>query len=218
MKLSPFRVLLCLGAGIIASASPAAPAPPPPSAGHFPLPAGMRWTYESNLGEVCSWVEASGDECRILSTSSTLDTEQILRLAPDGVYLLAAKSSVLFFSTERTYSPPLLRLPLPLDPGQSWSWSGTETVDGDEVQTKIAGKAEAEEKVTVPAGEYSCLRVKVDTVSSDGTTASSVQWLARGVGIVKADIAIDAGGLSGFLVSLIGMDRFTLELKKAERN
>lgn len=198
--------------------APAAPSAASGAAGHFPLAAGMRWTYESNLGEVSSWVEASGDERRIVSTSPSLDTEQRLRVAPEGVYLLSAASQVLFFSSERTYRPPLLRLPLPLRPGQAWSWSGTETVDGDEIQTTIAGRAEAEEKVAVPAGEFACLRVKVDTSCSDGTTASSTQWLSPGVGIVKAQIAIDAGGLSGFLISLIGMDRFTLELKTVQGN
>jgi hypothetical protein len=218
MKRLPVRILLCLFAGIIASAAPAAPSPPPPSAGHFPLAAGMRWTYESNLGEVSSWVEASGDECRVLATSSTLDTEQRLRLSAEGVYLLSAKSKVCFFGTERVYEPPLLRLPLPLAVGKTWNWSGKETADGDEITTSVTGTVEAEEKVSVPAGEYSCLRVKVDTSCSDGTTASSTQWLAPGIGIVKADIAVDAVGFSGFLISLIGMDRFTLELKEMKKN
>lgn len=211
-------IFLALAAAFLAAAARSAEEKATPGDGHFPLAPGMRWTYESNLGEVSSWVEASGEERRVISTSSSLDTEQRLRVAPDGVYLLAASSKVLFFSTERTYRPPLLRLPLPIQPGQSWSWSGTETVDGDEIQTAITGKAEAEEKVAVPAGEFSCLRVRVDTVCSDGTTASSVQWLARGVGIVKAEIAVDAGGLSGFLISLIGMDRFTLELKEIKKD
>ena len=200
---------------VLSATEGAPPTPsPPPSADHFPLAAGRRWTYESNLGEVSSWVEVSGNECRVLSTSSALDTEQKMVLAPEGVYLLATKSKVYFVKSERTYQPPLLRLPLPLKVGRTWNWSGKETVDGEEIRTIVTGSVEAEEKVTAPAGEFTCLRVKVDTACSDGTTASSTQWLAPGVGIVKASIAIDAGGLSGFLISLLGMDTFTLELKE----
>jgi hypothetical protein len=33
------------------------------------------------------------------------------------------------------------------------------------------------------------------------------------VGVVKAEIVIDAGGLTGFLMRLLGIDKFRLELK-----
>ena len=68
------------------------------------------------------------------------------------------------------------------------------------------------EKIMVPAGEFHCLKVTFTSVSDDGTTSSSTQWLARGVGIVKADIAVDAGGLTGFIIALLGFDTYQLEL------
>jgi len=205
---------IIFAAAMIIPASVPSVAEEAPSADHFPLADGLRWKYASNLGEVSSWVEVSGNECRVFSTSSALDTEQRMLLAPEGVYLLTTKSKVYFVKSERTYQPPLLRLPLPLKPGRTWNWSGKETVDGEEIQTVITGSVEAEEKVTAPAGEFTCLRVKVGTACSDGATASSTQWLAPGVGIVKATIAVNARGLSGFLISLLGMDTFTLELKE----
>lgn len=181
---------------------------------HFPLKDGLTWKYNSDLGEVVSWVKFTGKKCIIISQSPHLDLEQHLVLTEKSILLSEGRSNIYFFKTKRTYHPPLLRLPIPLQTGQSWSWEGTEIVDGESLHTRVKGIVEGEETIRVPAGEFTCLKVKVTTVSSDGTTSSSTQWLAPGVGIVKADIEIDPGGLTGFLIWLLGMDKFKLELKE----
>ena len=180
---------------------------------HFPLKNGLSWRYNSNLGEIRSVVRVEGDRMTIDSRSRRLDIVQNYLLAPEGILLTSAESKTFLYSSRRTYHPFLLRFPAEVVIGQSWEWEGREVVDRHSIVTsRLQGKIESWEKVTVPAGEFDCLKVIVETVSDDGTVSRSTQWLASGVGIVKAAVGIDAGGFSGLIISLLGFDTYSLEL------
>lgn len=187
-----------------------------PGLDHFPLKNGLRWKYDSNLGEVVSWMVLTGKRCTLISRAPHLKIKQELLLSKEGVLMTGGESKIYFFTTRRVYRPPLLRFPIPLAVGRSWSWQGKEIVNGKPMNCKMDGVMEGRETIRVPAGEFHCLKVKVTTVSDDGTS-SSTQWLAPGVGVVKAVIEIDAGGLTGFLMRLLGLDEFRLELKEMIR-
>lgn len=179
---------------------------------HFPLVDGIKWKYDSNLGEVTSWVTASGDLYTVTSISSPVDSRQTLRLSPEGLLMIEAEVDTWLYSNRRIYLPPLLRFPLSVKVGQEWSWEGKELVDDDTIHSFVNGKIIGWESVTVPAGTYRCLKVYVSTISDDGTFSSSTQWLAPGIGIVKADITVDAGGFSGFIIGILGFDTYNLKL------
>ena len=183
---------------------------------HFPLKSGTVWKYNSNLGEVISRVTVEGERYIIHSESSPMDLTRYLRLGEKGILMTGGKSKIYFISTERTYYPPLLRFPYRIGIGESWKWEGKELVDGEIISSRVTGIIEKREKVRVPAGEFVCLKVKVETVSDDGTTSTSIQWLAPDVGIVKGEVAIDAAGFSGFLIDLLGFDHYNLELTEME--
>ncbi len=181
--------------------------------GHFPLKHGLGWRYNSNLGEIRSTVSVEGDRLTIDSRSRRLDIVQNYLLAPEGVLLTSAESKTFLYSSRRTYHPFLLRFPAEVVIGQSWEWEGREVVDRNSiVNSRLRGKIESWEKVTVPAGEFDCLKVTVETVSDDGTVSRSTQWLASEVGIVKAAVEVEAGGFSGLIISLLGFDTYSLEL------
>ena len=179
---------------------------------HFPLVDGLKWEYDSNLGDVTSWVTVTGDQYTVISESSPLDIKQVFRLIPEGLILIEAEMDNWLFSSRRNYLPPLLRFPLTVTVGEEWLWEGKEIVDDDIIKSVVKGKIVGWESVTVPAGTYLCLNVHIATTSDDGTISSSTQWLAPGVGIVKADIAVDAGGFSGFIIAILGFDTYNLEL------
>ena len=179
---------------------------------HFPLVDGLKWRYESNMGEVTSWVTVTGDQYTVTSESSPLDIKQVFRLTPEGLILIEAEMDTWLTSDRRTYLPSLLRFPLTVTVGEEWIWEGKELVDDDIINSVVKGKIVGWESITVPAGTYRCLNVLITTTSDDGTTTSSTQWLAPGVGIVRADIAVDAGGFSGFIITILGFDTYNLEL------
>jgi len=180
---------------------------------HFPLADGLSWRYDSNLGEVKSSVSVSGDRLTIDSRSRRLDIVQNYLLAPEGILLTSAESKTFLYSSRRTYHPFLLRFPAEVAIGQTWEWEGKEVVDRKSIiVSRVEGKVENRETVTVPAGEFDCLKVTVRTVSDDGTVSSSIQWLASGVGIVRAEVEIEAGGFSGLIISLLGFNTYSLEL------
>lgn len=180
---------------------------------HFPLGEGLAWRYNSNLGEVRSSVTVAGERVTVDSRSRRLDIVQEYRVSPEGLFLAAARSDAFLFSSRRTYHPFLLRFPAEVRIGQTWEWEGKEVVDRRTIiESRVEGRVEGREPVAVPAGEFDCLRVTVKTFSSDGTVSTSTQWLASGVGIVKAEVGIDPGGFTGFIISLLGFDRYYLEL------
>ncbi len=222
-KNSILRPLFCAAVIVAAAPSPAYAGPSPdravPNLGldkldHFPLRNGLCWKYRSNLGETIARVTKEGKKYILVSQAPHVRLEQHLALTEDGVVLLRGKSKVYFFSDRRTYQPPLVRLPLPPRVGRTWFWEGTESVDDEELHSRVDGKIVGEEKVEVPAGKFDCLKVEIETTSNDGTSTSSTQWLAPGVGVVKAFIEVDPGGLTGVLIWILGLDTFTLELKE----
>ncbi len=180
---------------------------------HFPLEDGFSWRYDSNLGEVNTSVAIKGDRIIVDSRSRRLDIIQVYLLSPEGVLLTSAHSDTFLFSSTRTYHPFLLRFPAEIRIGQTWEWEGKEVVERKSIiKSRVRGSVQGKEKITVPAGEFDCLKVKVTTWSDDGTVSISTQWLASGVGIVKAEVGIDAGGLSGMIIALLGFDTYFLEL------
>ncbi len=222
-KNSILRPLFCAAIMIAAASSPAYAGPSPdrasPNLGldkldHFPLKSGLCWKYKSNLGETIVRVTKEGEKYILVFQAPHVRLEQRLALTEDGVVLLGGKSKIYFFSNQRTYQPPLVRLPLPPRVGRTWFWEGTELVDDEVLHSRIEGTIVGEEKVEVPAGEFDCLKVEIETTSDDGTLTSSTQWIASGVGVVKAFIEIDPGGLTGIITWLLGLDTFTLELEE----
>jgi|GEM_PF-1097939 len=181
---------------------------------HFPLVDGLKWKYDSNMGEVISWVTVTGNQYTVTSESSPLDIKQVFRLTSAGLILVEAEMDTWLTSDRRTYLPSLLRFPLSVTVGEEWLWEGKELVDDDIINSVVKGKIIGWDSITVAAGTYRCLEVLITTTSDDGTTTSSTQWLASGVGIVKAEIAVDAGGFSGFVIALLGFDTYSLELSE----
>jgi len=183
----------------------------------FPLLDGLAWRYDSNLGDARAWVEQTGEDLVLHSRAPHLVMEQRMRILPRGVFIYSAHSEVYFVDTDRRYDPPMLRFPLPLSLGDSWEWKGKEIVDEDEtIDSTVRGEVAGKETVEVPAGRFEAYRVVVTTESSDGTTSSSSQWLVPRVGTVKTRIDIEAGGLTGFMVWLLGYDVLEFELSAVE--
>lgn len=98
-------------------------------------------------------------------------------LTPDGY---AGSGSMVY-----TYDDGYLGLPADLDVGARWSARGTGTYTGDVSGTfayDVTGEVLEEDAVTVDAGTFDALRVRM---TYDDTSAE--QWLAPDVGAVKSE-------------------------------
>jgi hypothetical protein len=119
----------------------------------------------------------------------------------DGIYALGVETGVSGTTSETTYDPPMLFIPTALKKGQSWSYTGVQTISSGEsgggttssdVQSEVTGQ----ERLTVPAGTFDCSVVhqkskshttytsKYGTSNTDGEVEMTY-WMVPGIGPIK---------------------------------
>jgi len=185
---------------------------------YFPLNTDVSYLYDSNAGDTEAGVNPNGKELVLTYDAGSISYEQQFFKGEDGIYLTRTESSAfLFFGTKVTYPEPVLRLPLPLQVGKKWKWEGFEIVDGDTGRLTIEGEALAEEIVTTPVGEFSCLKIQLKIESEIGSKNTVTEWLAPGIGVVKFHALLEGTGLTAFLQDLLGLDELTFDLTGVEK-
>jgi hypothetical protein len=181
---------------------------------YFPLNTEVSYLYDSNAGETESGVVPSGDELVLTFDAGKMSYKQQFFKGEDGIYLTRTESSaLLFFGTKVTYPEPVLRLPLPLEIGETWVWQGFEIADGDTGKLTITGEALGEEIVTTPIGEFNCLKIQLKINSEHGSKNTVTEWLAPEIGVVKFHAALEGKGLTAFLQDIFGLDELTFDLR-----
>jgi hypothetical protein len=185
---------------------------------YFPLNMDVSLLYDSNAGETESAVNPNGEELVLTFDAGKISYEQQFFKGEDGIYLTRTESTALiFFGTTVTYPEPVLRLPLPLQVGKKWKWEGFEIADGDTGRLTIEGEALAEEIVTTPVGEFSCLKIQLKIESEHGSKNTVTEWLAPGIGVVKFHALLEGTGLTAFLQDIFGLDELTFDLTGVEK-
>jgi len=180
---------------------------------YFPLKTDVSYLYDSNAGDTESGVNPNGEELVLTFDAGNISYEQQFFKGQDGIYLTRTESSAfLFFGTTVTYPEPVLRLPLPLQVGKKWKWEGFEIAGGDTGSLTIEGEALAEEIVTTPVGEFSCLKIQLKIKSEHGSNNIVTEWLAPEIGVVKFHALLEGTGLTAFLQDLLGLDELTFDL------
>lgn len=181
---------------------------------YFPLNTETSYLYDSNAGETESAVIARGEELALTFDAGKMSYKQQFFKGEDGIYLTRTESSaLLFFGTKVTYPEPVLRLPLPLEIGETWVWQGFEIADGDTGKLTITGEALGEEIVTTPIGEFNCLKIQLKINSEHGSKNTVTEWLAPEIGVVKFHAALEGKGLTAFLQDIFGLDELTFDLR-----
>ena len=184
---------------------------------YFPVNNGKILVYESSFGESSTKYFQVGESTISLSEGDDFKYKQTLIIKEDGVYTKETYQYLkifLFIKKESTviYGSPLLRFPLPLLPGAEWNWEGEEYSDGETNKVKVSGKALGNEYVFTKAGKLEA--IKIETIIESGTEAKNIvtEWFAEGLGLIKAKIIIDGGGLMGFLRDVLGYGSLEFEL------
>jgi hypothetical protein len=145
-----------------------------------------------------------------------------MEIKDNGVYVTETYQYLkifLFIKKEATftYNKPLLRFPLPLKPGVTWGWQGKEYSDGNTTEVTVSGKAICRESVITKAGTFDAIKIESVIESSSNSKNTVTEWYAENIGLIKAKIIIEGGGLMGTLRDFLGYGTIEFELKEIKQ-
>ena len=189
---------------------------------YFPVNNGTTLVYESSFGECTTKYFNDGEFTISSSEGDKFKYKQTLIIKEDGVYVKEIYRYLkifLFIKKEETltYGKPLLRFPLPLSPSMEWSCEADEYKDGVTSKVKVAGKALNKEFVITKAGRFEAIKLESIIEGSSNSKNRVTEWYAEGIGLIKAKIIIEGGGMMGFLRDILGYGTIEFELKEIRK-
>lgn len=189
---------------------------------YFPVNNGVTLIYKSSFGESVSKYFQLNEYIVSSSESDDFKYKQTLIINGDGVYTKETYQYFklfLFITKEAniTYEKPLLRFPLPLLPGKAWECEGIQYSDGEANIVKVSGKAFSKELVLTMAGKFEAIKIESFIETSSDTKNKVTEWYAEGIGLIKAQIVINGGGLMGVLRDLLGYGTIEFELQEIRK-
>ncbi|MCX6150298.1 MAG: hypothetical protein NTX22_07240 [Ignavibacteriales bacterium] len=189
---------------------------------YFPVNNSITLVYKSSFGESITKYYQDGDFTICSSEGDKFKYRQTLLIKEEGVYTKETYQYLkifLFINKEVTftYGKPLLRFPLPLTPGMMWQWEGDEYSDGGKNNVKVTGKAFDKEFVKTKAGRFEAIKLESVVEGSSNSKNRVTEWYAEGIGLIKAKIIIEGGGLMGFLRDILGYGTIEFELQEIRK-
>jgi hypothetical protein len=190
-----------------------------PSSSYFPVNNHITLVYESSFGESISKYFNKGEFIISSSEADKFKYRQTLIIKEDGIYVKETYQFLkvlLFIKKEETftYNKPLLRFPLPLTPGVEWNWDGEEYSQSGTNKVKITGKVLNKELVTTKAGKFEAIKLQSVVEGSSDSKNTVTEWYVEGIGLIKAKIIIEGGGIMGILRDFLGYGTIEFELKE----
>jgi hypothetical protein len=186
---------------------------------YFPINQSEELVYESSFGETITNYFRDGEFIISSSEADDFKYRQALVIKDDGVYVVETYQFVkifLFINKEATskYGKPLLRFPMPLLPGTEWKWEGDEYSDGDTNKVRITGKVLGKEFVKTDAGSFEAIKIESLVEGSSDLKNRVTEWYAEDIGLIKAKVIIEGGGIMGFVRDILGYGTIEFELKE----
>jgi hypothetical protein len=189
---------------------------------YFPVNSGLTLVYQSSFGE--SFTNYIQNDSFTISSSKAdkFKYRQTMVIKDNGVYAVETYQYLkilLFIKKEATitYNKPLLRFPLPLSPGMKWEWKGNEYSDGNLSYLTVNGQALCKETVITKAGTFNAIKIETIIESSSNGKNIATEWYAEGIGLIKAKIIIEGGGIMGTLRDFLGYGTIEFELKEIRK-
>ena len=192
------------------------------SSSYFPINNNIVLIYESSFGESVSKYFSDGEFTVSSSEADKFKYKQTLLIKKDGIYVKETYQYLkvlLFIKKEETftYSKPLLRFPLPLTPGMEWRWEGDEYSSSGTNKVVVTGKVIKKESVITKAGTFEAIKLESVVEGSSNSKNTVTEWYVEGIGLIKAKIIIEGGGIMGFLRDILGYGTIEFELKEIRR-
>ncbi|MCU0913528.1 MAG: zinc ribbon domain-containing protein [Planctomycetes bacterium] len=161
------------------------------AADYLPLQEGNQWTFAMTGGaqmtvQVTGFEDVGTVRCAIVETTmGQQKSQEYLAVDTEGVKAYLGKTQ----GQEFRYDPPILRIQLPYQEGDSW----TSTVKQAGMSLTTTFQSIGRERLDTPAGVFDCIKVYsvVNGVPGQGS-AMSVSYYADGIGPVKQ--IFQAGG------------------------
>ena len=189
---------------------------------YFPVNNNLSLIYESSFGESITKYFKAGEFTVSSSEADKFKYKQTMIIKEDGIYvketyqylkvLLIIKKEETF-----TYNKPLLRFPLPLISGREWTWDGEEYSKNGTNKIKVTGRVMSRESVKTRAGTFEAIKLESIVEGSSSEKNRITEWYAEGIGLIKAKIIIDGGGVMGFLRDVLGYGTIEFELKEIRK-
>ncbi len=182
---------------------------------YYPVRSGATWTYRTDLSTNKSSqhtitlenvTDTSFTQHQVFGadTKSTVDIRLNWVCDAKGLTSSLSKNNTVASSTTQVNATIIKQsgvvIPANLGAGSSWTFSQTSAMKmgGQDLQipSEATFKAAGEERVTVPAGSFTALKITgVTKITMPGTgkanTMNTTAWYARGVGMIKT--ITDAG-------------------------
>jgi hypothetical protein len=181
---------------------------------YYPINAGLKLVYNTNLGEGYCIIDSLENGFKLSYTLPGIVYAQYLELKDNVVLVTKAENKILLWQNEYFYPSPIPRLIMPFTVEQKWSWSGIEIYKNDSISTIVEVEILEQEYISTPAGNFYCIPVSTNIISADGTEKRSIEWLAKNIGLVKANIKMKGTGIPFLIQKLFGLDEINFELKE----
>jgi hypothetical protein len=98
-----------------------------------------------------------------------------------------------------------------------WKWEGDEYLDGDTNKVTVSGKAHNKESVVTKAGSFEAIKIESIIEGTANSKNNVTEWFVEDIGLIKAKIIIEGGGLMGFLRDLLGYGTIEFELVEIKK-
>jgi hypothetical protein len=189
---------------------------------YFPVNNNLILVYKSSFGESITKYFRTGEYTISSSEADKFKYRQTLIIKDDGIYVKETYqflNVLLFIKKEETftYNKPLLRFPLPLFPGREWKWEGEEYSKNGTTKVKIFGKVLNKEFIITKAGTFEAIKLESVIEGSSNEKNTVTEWYVKDLGLIKAKIIIEGGGMLGFLRDILGYSTIEFELTEIRK-
>lgn len=191
----------------------------PKAASYFPSNDKITLVYNSSFGETVTKYFQEGEFTISFSEADDFKYRQALIIKADGIYVMETYQFVKIFlfinkEAKSTYGKPLLRFPLPLFSGKEWQWEGDEYSNGETNKVMVTGKVIGNEFLSTDAGIFKAVRIESLVEGSSNLKNRVTEWYVEGIGLIKAKVIIEGGGIMGFVRDILGYGIIEFELKE----
>lgn len=170
-----------------------------PGADYFPLNEGNQWSYTMSTGlemtvTVVGHAQVGAVRCAVVETRMGWQTQREYMAADaEGVKTYMSQAQ----GQEMRYDPPVLRIKLPVQEGQTW----TSTTNQLGMAISTTNRWMGTERIQTPAGTFDCVKVQSSVTVPGQPPMVSISYYAEGIGGVRQTMQTGGQEIGAVLTS-----------------